>query len=327
MLKGAHRVVIPRMTAVCKECGCQCNSCFNNNSLDLHHEIEELRSKLKKSTSHIAQMEREFVESREYAEQEINKLQDELNKLRDRYDRLFESHKKLQRVNHNLEDKLLKVVNKFDNEKTALQKDVASITSKLVDAKVTICDLEEESERFRNDCNLAVQLLQCKPSNFVAHKLNTLPLDLQERVKSHMTREQIMALEDASNLPPPETKMIRVPMPTFPPTAMVYSVNKVPPPPPPLSPSDNKLETVPTSLIAKVLAQPDPPRKPRRVFICNKCKTDVMLHDQEVQTSISHPPIDTNGYNGGGVGGMRTHQCAIHPGVHRSRLNSTETEI
>lgn len=36
-------------------------------------------------------------------------------------------------------------VNKFDNEKTALQKDVASITSKLVDAKVTICDLEEES--------------------------------------------------------------------------------------------------------------------------------------------------------------------------------------
>ena len=56
-------------------------------SLDLHHEIEELRSKLKKSTTHIAQMEREFVESREYAEQEISKLQDELNKLRDRYDR------------------------------------------------------------------------------------------------------------------------------------------------------------------------------------------------------------------------------------------------
>ena len=36
-------------------------------------------------------------------------------------------------------------VNKFEAEKVALQKDVASITSKLVDAKVTICDLEEES--------------------------------------------------------------------------------------------------------------------------------------------------------------------------------------
>ena len=36
-------------------------------------------------------------------------------------------------------------VNKFEVEKMALQKDVASITSKLVDAKVQICDLEEES--------------------------------------------------------------------------------------------------------------------------------------------------------------------------------------
>ena len=36
-------------------------------------------------------------------------------------------------------------VNKYECEKTSLQKDVASITSKLVDAKHTICDLEEES--------------------------------------------------------------------------------------------------------------------------------------------------------------------------------------
>ena len=36
-------------------------------------------------------------------------------------------------------------VNKFDVEKTALQKDVSNLTSKLVDAKVTICDLEEEN--------------------------------------------------------------------------------------------------------------------------------------------------------------------------------------
>ncbi len=56
-------------------------------SLDLHHEIEELRSKLKKSDSHIMQMERDFAESREYAEQEISKLQDELARLRDRYER------------------------------------------------------------------------------------------------------------------------------------------------------------------------------------------------------------------------------------------------
>ena len=58
-----------------------------NCSLDLHHEIEVLRSKLKNSESHVTSMEREFVESREYTENEISKLQDELAKLRDRYDR------------------------------------------------------------------------------------------------------------------------------------------------------------------------------------------------------------------------------------------------
>ena len=79
-------------------------------SLDLHHEIEDLRAKLKESQSRMAQMERDYCHSRDYAEQEISKLQDELAKLRDRYDRLFESHKKMQRVNHNLEDKLLTIV-------------------------------------------------------------------------------------------------------------------------------------------------------------------------------------------------------------------------
>lgn len=31
-------------------------------------------------------------------------------------------------------------------------------------------------ERYRNDCNLAVHLLQCKPSNFVAQKLKAVSL-------------------------------------------------------------------------------------------------------------------------------------------------------
>ncbi len=59
-------------------------ACF---SLDLHHEIEVLRSKLRSSESHVTSMEREFVESREYTESEIAKLQDDLARLRDRYDR------------------------------------------------------------------------------------------------------------------------------------------------------------------------------------------------------------------------------------------------
>ncbi|XP_013417574.1 tight junction-associated protein 1 [Lingula anatina] len=278
-------LVMPKMV-VCRECGCNCASCSNINSLDLHHEIEELKSKLLQSNGKITQMNVDHEESKRLGEMEVCRLQDELMKLRERYDRLLEGHKKMQKVNQGLEDKLLKLVNRFEVDKTALQKDVATMTTKLVDARITITDLEEECERYRSDCNTAVQLLQCKPSNFVAHRLNALPIDLQERVKSQLTREQIINMED-----PPvgqvETKVIRVPMPTFPPTAMVYSVNK---------PTDdiekanqeNRQESVPMTLIAKVLTQPDPQRKPRKMYICDKCKVDVVFMDKDVQTSTSY---------------------------------------
>ena len=52
-----------------------------------------------------------------------------------------------------------------------------------------------------------------------------------------------------------------------------------------------------------------------------------MVHDKGVQACFGLGPKEANGYPGSGIGGMRTHQCAMHPGVHRTRLNSTETEI
>ena len=47
-----------------------------------------------------------------------------------------------------------------------------------------------------------------------------LPPDLQQKIKAQMIPE--------ASKPPPKTeaKIIRVPIPTFPPTAMVYSVNR-----------------------------------------------------------------------------------------------------
>lgn len=56
-------------------------------SLDLHHEIEELRSKLLQNTTHMAQMERDLQHCRQYSDNQVDKLQDELFKLRDRYER------------------------------------------------------------------------------------------------------------------------------------------------------------------------------------------------------------------------------------------------
>lgn len=152
-----------------------------------------------------------------------------------------------------------------------------------------------------------------------------------------MTREEIINLEDAEN-EQERTKMIRVPMPTFPPTAMVYSVNKVPPPgppgpapTPPNNDQDAVQDSVPTTLIAKVLTQDKPARKPRRVYICSKCTRDAVFEHKATQTpamrctehaGVSPPPP---GVSSSWV--CRGQQVGTGAQVHRTRLNSTETEI
>jgi hypothetical protein len=50
---------------------------------------------------------------------------------REKYERLMESHKHMQRVNQMLEEKILGMANRLDQEKTGLQTSVASLTTKL----------------------------------------------------------------------------------------------------------------------------------------------------------------------------------------------------
>ncbi|XP_054718957.1 uncharacterized protein LOC129228307 [Uloborus diversus] len=149
---------------------------------------------------------------------------------KDKYDRLYENQRRLQKINESLEEKLLHIAEKFENEKSDLTKDVSDLTSRLVEARLSIAELEEENEQYRNDCNIAVRLLQCKPSSFVAHKFNSLPADFQAKVKRHLVRPQKDIRASSSSLLleqcPPDVKTIKVSVPTLPPAAMVYSVNK-----------------------------------------------------------------------------------------------------
>lgn len=269
----------------CMNCGCTCNGQYvtdPSHSLDLQQQIEELHSQLLRSHANLSNMEQDYGNKVRALNTEIMKLREELIKLRDRYERLLESHKRLQKVNDSLENKLLNVVNITESEKTRLQKDVASMTSRLVEAKSVICDLEEENERYRSDCNLAVQMLQCNPSNFVGQKLSTLPLSLQERVKSHMTSEQILSLENEKS----ETNnYFSIPMQTFPPTAMVYSVPKQSDVTA-LSRGHPEQPNELTVLLAQVLTQPGLKRTPQRTYICLKCREDYTWSNKETQTSV-----------------------------------------
>lgn len=213
-------------TTICKECGCICKNCLDHSTLHLHVEIENLKQRLLERDHHIVNMETNFLtEAEKFPNGEYAALSEELLAWQEKYSRLYEAHKKLQKVNQNLEDKLLKIVDKFETDKSSLTRDITHLTQTLVEGRAKITQLQDENERYRNDVNLAIQLLQCKPSNFVSQKFDSLPGELQQKVKTYITQKK---KETGGMQSKPEMKTIKVPIPTFPPTAMVYSVNKTP---------------------------------------------------------------------------------------------------
>lgn len=100
-----------------------------------------------------------------------------------------------------------------------------------------------------------------------------------------MTHEQLLAAENGSSLQHEEQKLIRVPIATFPPTAMVFSlnqnINK-----PPEQQTQNELGFVPMSLIARVLTQCESRRVYPRMFLCTVCKRDVFHEDKGCQVDL-----------------------------------------
>lgn len=338
MIRTSSLIVTSLTTEPCGDCIEVCQKCLNKNSLDLHHEIEELKAKLTDSNNRMIQMQLDFGDGQRSLEMENIRIQDELNKLRDRCDRLMDSHKKLQRLNHNLECKLLTVVEKLEEEKRSLSEESLRLNLHLLESKVAICDLKEELDRYRQDCNVAVQLLQCKPSNFIPHKLTSLPPELQLRVKSHLGQKQMLDLNESSQLchqrqHEPPSKIIRVPMATFPPTAIVYSVNR----------ASNGLDSandsdvvIPAAVMARVLTKPDnAPCRSGRVVVCRKCLAENLVTDSWTQTK-SWLSAEMSSFSGSAKDGNSSIEhsplCQIqsreepHPKVHRHRYNSVESQ-
>ncbi|KRF99068.1 uncharacterized protein Dwil_GK26891 [Drosophila willistoni] len=177
-------------------------------------------------------------------------LEDSVIAWQDKYDRLYESHKRVQKVNQSLEDKMLKLVDRNTSERAQLTSDVATLSVRLAQANFNIAKLQREislirfvsfapfslQERYKADISLAIQLLQCKPDSFVPQKVSSLPIDIQSKVSAYMRLETNSHSDSecsnsgvgvvttssykvlpASDSPPPAAC-------PFPPTAMVYSM-------------------------------------------------------------------------------------------------------
>lgn len=261
----------------CKACGCNCRNCGSDHDLHLHVEIENLKQKLVERDSHIAIMETNVLnEANKHPNGELVAVQEELFTWQDKYRRLYEAHRRIQRVNQGLEDKLLKLVDSSETDRNTLTKDIATLSHSLAEANYTIKKLTEDNERYKNDVALAIQFLQCKQSNFVSQKLDSLPNEVQAKVSSYVAGKR---KPEEKKTPPPEVRNIKVPIPTFPPTAMVYSIPKSTEKEEP-EPDSPTVDIVSAAIMAKVLQERE--RERSLIKHCDTCtcsKTLKILHD------------------------------------------------
>ncbi|XP_024916543.1 tight junction-associated protein 1 [Cynoglossus semilaevis] len=193
----------------------------------LQQQNEDLRRRLSLSTHKMESMEAEFDGSRHYMETELSRTRDDLDKMRDKFRRLQNSYTASQRTNQDLEEKLHALLRKVERDKKMMDQEIVALTNKLLDAKNTIDRLEELNERYRQDCNLAVQLLKCNKSHFRNHKFADLPSELQDMLNKHIKS----SLPEGGSGPSPQD-----------PDTLS------------LTPAD----VVPTSVIARVLEKPEP---------------------------------------------------------------------
>ncbi|XP_078303961.1 brain-enriched guanylate kinase-associated protein isoform X3 [Panthera onca] len=147
--------------------------------------------------------------------------------------RIQSNYMALQRINQELEDKLYRMGQHYEEEKRALSHEIVALNSHLLEAKVTIDKLSEDNELYRKDCNLAAQLLQCSQTYGRVHKVSELPSDFQERVSLHLEKH-------GCGLPSPLCH------PAY-------------------------ADSVPTCVIAKVLEKPDPASLSSRLSDASAC--------------------------------------------------------
>lgn len=277
------------MANKCNDCGCLCKKCStNDHDVQLHLEIENLKQQLVEKENHIVMMETNFLnEANKFPSGELVALKEELLTWQDKYKRLYEAHRRVQRVNQGLEDKLLKLVDVCETDKNVLTKDVATLSRNLADANYAIKKLTEDNERYKNDVSLAIQFLQCKQTNFVAHRFDSLPVEVQTEVASYMSHKR---KPNEERKVPLEPKSIKVPIPTFPPTAMVYSVPKSPRPDRKMADDAEKPEVdiVSAAIMAKVLEE----RQKERA-LAKHCDSCTCAKNLKIIYDISHHTVGT----------------------------------
>jgi len=100
--------------------------------------------------------------------EQISCLTRELDLNRERYQRLLNVHIQLQNQNCLLEERILALVESYASEKKQFEDQFLEIKQENLHLKQLVDKLETENQRYKNDCQLAVGLLQQYPNEFIS---------------------------------------------------------------------------------------------------------------------------------------------------------------
>ncbi|XP_040831478.1 brain-enriched guanylate kinase-associated protein isoform X8 [Ochotona curzoniae] len=133
----------------------------------LQEQKGELRKRLSYTTHKLERLETEFDSTRHYLEIELRRAQEELEKVTEKLRRIQSNYLALQRINQELEEKLYRMGQHYEEEKRALSHEIVALNSHLLEAKVTIDKLSEDNERLslhleKHGCSLPTPL--CHPA-------------------------------------------------------------------------------------------------------------------------------------------------------------------
>ncbi|KAF6034524.1 hypothetical protein EB796_007177 [Bugula neritina] len=277
------------MMGNCKECGCLCNNC-NTNSLDLHHDIEVLNASLKESRLTISNLKKELKVSQEMLEEAEMRHQKETTKYNDRYDILLNNHRRLEVINHNLEDKILALVQDYDSEKEATMEIHEEIHRKLKAADKRVEDVVLEKDTLAAQCRVVMDLLRkCQTDVNVNKVLGHSEVakevsKLNRNIEAHEDKHPMIS-DSETNRPTVRT----MPMSTFPPCAMMFD-----PSPKPIKRDLMNVSPFPRILSDSRLA--NMAAHPTSMHLCASCKDVSWVRTVSTQTPANTELINRESF-------------------------------
>lgn len=103
--------------------------------------------------------------------EQILSLTRDFNLMRERYLNLVNIHGEIQKQNSILEERILDLVETYTNEKSQLEENLTIAKQKIIYLEDTVKNLEYEKQRYKDDCNLAVNLLHQKPNEYISEQV------------------------------------------------------------------------------------------------------------------------------------------------------------